>query len=130
MRRMWKFATRNFRIEWLIEREPVDTSYMDPALAQECRTKVRSGEWKCFSSCIRVVHKRTGEVLAEEWLGNSIYANPAEFRDHIGSNGQWGSYFTNMVRRAVADARKQFLALQQSAQARCDTLAKCRLKAA
>jgi hypothetical protein len=109
MKKMWEFKTKNFVVTWHIEKEPVDTNYMEPSLAHECETKVRSGEWKCFTSRIQVVHRVTGEVLGEDWLGNSIYASPAEFRDHIGMNGGgYGSYFSQMVREALQQARTAY----------------------
>jgi len=116
MKRMWKFNTAHFTVEWLIERDVLNTDYMDPCLANECRVKVRSGEWKCFTSTIRVVHRATKRVLSESYLSNSIYAEPSEFRDHFGMNGKgYGSYFSDMVREAVADARKSFPAFQKEA---------------
>lgn len=118
MKKMWSFKTAHFRVEWLVERDALNTDYMDPDLANECRTKVRSGEWKCFTSTIRVVHLATKNVLSESYLGNSIYADPSEFRDHFGMNGKgYGSYFSDMVREAIADARKAFPAFQKEANA-------------
>jgi len=115
---MWSFKTAHFTVEWLVERDVLNTDYMDPDLANECRAKVRSGEWTCFLSTIRVVHRATRRVLSEAYLGNSIYAIPAEFRDHFGMNGKgYGSYFSDMVREAIADARKAFPAFQKEAKA-------------
>lgn len=55
------------------------------------------------------------------YLGNSIYEKPAEFRDHFGMNANGhGSYFSDMVREAVAEARKNLPALK--AQAKRDLL--------
>ena len=111
---MWRFKTKHFTVEWLIEKDPLDTSYMDRSLAQECREKVRSGEWKCFSSEIRVILNHSKLALGEAFLGNSIYAKPAEFRDHFGMNRKGhGSYFSQMVREAVSEARVRFARLQQ-----------------
>lgn len=110
---MWKFATKNFTILWLTEPDTLDTAYMEKALAKECRAKVNSGKWKCFSSEIRVVENGSKRVLGSAFLGGSIYAKPEEFRDHFGMNRKGhGSYFSQMVREAVAEARKLFPAIQ------------------
>lgn len=78
MKTMWTFKTRNFKIEWRIERDMFDGAYMDAE-------------------------------LAAEYLGNSVYANPAEFRDHFGMRkNNHGSYFSDMVREAVRNARMEF----------------------
>ena len=132
MKTMWSFKTAHFTVEWLIERDVLNTDYMDSDLADECRANVRSGEWKCFSSTIQVVHRATKRVLSESYLGNSIYADPREFRDHFGMNGKgYGSYFSDMVREAVADARKVFPAFQKEAKAEINRQARalnCTLK--
>ena len=118
MRKMWSFKTRHFTVEWLIETERADYAYMEPETAAECRAKIRTGEWVCFTSIIRVVHRATKKVLSETSLGNSIYADPREFRDHFGMNGKgYGSYFSDMVREAVRAARVAFPKFQQSVQA-------------
>ena len=112
---MWKFKTRNFTIRWTSEKDVLDTNYMDKALADECRQKVRSGEWQCFVSDVIVTCNTTGIALGEASLGNSIYANPADFRDHFGMTaGNYGSYFADMVRGAIKEARERFPAHQAS----------------
>lgn len=116
MKQMWKFNTAHFSVIWLTEPDVLNTDYMDPDVARECRQKVRSGEWKCFSSVVRVVHRATKAVLAEAYLGNSIYADPREFRDHLGCrNKGYGSYFSDMVREAILETRKSFPAFQTRA---------------
>ncbi|MDO8415582.1 MAG: hypothetical protein Q7S87_05160 [Agitococcus sp.] len=106
---MWQFKTRNFTVRWVIEPDVLCTQHMDPELAKECIKNVRSRKWKCFQSEIEVVCNTTGVSLGQAYLGGSIYANPAEFRDHFGmsANGH-GSYFVQMVREAIAQAREQF----------------------
>lgn len=114
--KMWEFKTRRFTVQWLIEEDTLDTAGMDRAQAQECRDNVRSGDWECFQSEIRVVHRTTRTELGAAYLGGSIYANPAEFRDHIGiKQTGYGSYFSQMVREACAEARKNFPGLQKKA---------------
>lgn len=111
---MWKFKTKNFTVIWTISKDDLDTKYMEPDLAKECRSKVRSGEWKCFTSDIKVLANGSKDALGEASLGGSIYADPAEFRDHFGMNIKGhGSYFSDMVREAIAQARKNFAARQE-----------------
>lgn len=114
-KKMWKFKTKNFTVVWEISKDDLYTKYMDVDTALECRKKVRSGEWKCFNSVIRVIENSTGVVLGEDFLGNSIYANPAEFRDHFGCRAKgFGSYFSDMVRAAISEARKRLPEHQKS----------------
>ena len=113
-KRMWSFKTKNFTVIWEIESDVLDTQHMDAELAAECRRNVRSGKWKCFTSTIRVMDNATKVDIGEAYLGGSIYEKPAEFRDHFGMNRKGhGSYFSQMVREAVAEARKRFPELQE-----------------
>ncbi len=113
-KKMWSFKTPQFIITWEIEKDPLDTSYMDASLAKECRQNVKSGKWKCFTSEISVTHRATKIKLGEAFLGGSIYENPADFRDHFGMNSKGhGSYFSQMVREAVEEARKRLPAVMQ-----------------
>ncbi len=49
-----------------------------------------------------------GITIGADWLGNSIYADVASFRrEHIGARGRWGSYFRDMVRTSIAEARSE-----------------------
>lgn len=111
---MWQMKTRHFTVVWRIENDALNTSYMDPDMARECRENVRSGKWKCFTSEIQVIENGSKVALGESFLGNSIYENPADFRDHLGMNRKGhGSYFSQMVREAIAEARKAFPAHQK-----------------
>lgn len=112
-KKMWQFKTRNLTVQWLIEKQPFDGYGLDPEVAAEWRKNIRSGEWKCFQSNIQVVCNHTGIVLGEAILSNSIYGNPADFRDHFGTSAKnYGSYFKQMVQEAVAEARERFPAHQ------------------
>lgn len=54
----------------------------------ETLEKVNSGEWGVYLFRVAVTHKETGLQLGTDYLGNSIYADPAEFsREHIGARG-------------------------------------------
>jgi len=106
---MWSFKTKNFTVIWEIEPDALNVSYMDRSLADECRRNIRSGKWECFATTVRVIENSSGVAMGEAFLGGSVYANPAEFRDHFGMNKKGhGSYFSDLVREAVAEARKRF----------------------
>lgn len=100
---MWRFETARFVVKWEITTDyDVDLSWDETG---ETRKKLESGLWECFQS--RVVVELNGRVIGEDYLGGSIYENPSEFRDHIGMNARGhGSYFSQMVREAIAEARK------------------------
>lgn len=107
---MWSFETANLRVVWdITPDEDVDTSFDETG---ETQAKLDSGEWQAFMSRMRVLHKGTGAELGCEYLGGSIYADPAEFRDHIGARGKYGSYFKDMVGTACEEARESLRKLQ------------------
>lgn len=114
--RIWQFKTRNFRVVLSAETE------QDPDLSWdetgEVSAKLESGEWGNYCFAVRVYGPH-GEELAADYLGNSIYADPAEFRDHIGlaakarADGRnYGSYFLDMVRTTIEEAREAMADLQ------------------
>lgn len=99
---MWTFHTPNFSVSWQIAPEDdLDLSWDNTG---EVREKLTSGVYQAFQS--RVVVYFNGYEVGCDYLGGSIYEKPAEFRDHIGSRGKWGSYFTDMVREAIKEARQ------------------------
>jgi hypothetical protein len=100
---IYKFNTRNFstRVDAIEEPFP-DLSFDETG---EVIEKLESGEYVVFCAHVTVSFK--GMVLSEEFLGNCIYETPAEFRDHIGSKCKgYGSYFSDMVRTSIQNARK------------------------
>ena len=108
MQTIWQFRTKNFRValEADYEQDP-DLSWAD----EETLEKLRDGEWTNYVFRVAVYGPR-GEELGTDYLGNSIYADATEFRDHIGlaeksrADGRnYGSYFLDMVRGAIAEAR-------------------------
>lgn len=109
---LWQFKTANFIVAWAIAPDDeVDTSYDETG---EVNEKLASGEWTAFVSRVSVMHRATGAVLGEDFLGGSIYANPREFRDHIGmrsSQNNYGSYFRDMVHAACKEARESMARL-------------------
>jgi hypothetical protein len=93
-----------------------DLSWAD----EETLAKLDSGEWQNLTFKVAVYDRNTGAELAADYLGNSIYADPADFLDHreaakqtrelraSGSPAVVGSYFSDMVRTAIAEARKVY----------------------
>lgn len=108
---LWTFETAHLRVSWQIEPDmDLDLSWDDSG---EVADKIDSGEYTAFQSRISVTHKDTGAVLGETFLGGSVYADPEDFRDHLGSNaGRWGSYFSDMVREACKQARETLRVMQ------------------
>lgn len=110
----WKFQTKNFLVEWLTDDEPLDTRGVTPAQARSWKAKVDSGKWQCFASTFRVTFLPTHTVLAEEYLGGSIYANPQDFRDHFFMTKKGhGSYFRQKVEDAIRSARAELGRIQE-----------------
>jgi hypothetical protein len=108
-KKMWQFKTRNFTVLWLITPDVFRADGIEPERAAEWRKDIRAGKLKCFESEVRVVCNATGIVLGESYLGNSLYEKPAEFRDHFGMTaGGFGSYFAQMVKEAIDQARERF----------------------
>lgn len=113
---MWTFKTRNFTIEWIVS--PCD--YLDLSWCEtgETRENIESGLWTAFDSEMRVSFR--GMNVASDYLGQSIYENVSDFRDHIGINIKsradgcnYGSYFSDMVREAIREARETIAAMPQ-----------------
>ena len=108
--RVWTFDTARFSVA--LECAPE----MDPDLSWdetgEVVEKLESGEWENFT--FRVVVRCDGTEIAANYLGNSIYAHAAEFRDHFGMNAKGhGSYFSDMVRESISDTRKALANMPQ-----------------
>jgi hypothetical protein len=99
---MWTFHTPNFSVSWQIT--PDDDCDLSWDETGETTEKVNDGTYQCFLSRIVVYFK--GLDVGNSYLGGSIYENPAEFRDHIGTKGKYGSYFRDMVREAITEARR------------------------
>lgn len=100
---IWQFATDNFRtvLSWEYERDP-DLSWDEDG---EVTAKLESGEYvNCMFKV--AVYGPNGTELSADYLGNSIHSSPEDFRDHFGiRQTQYGSYFSDMVRTAICEAR-------------------------
>lgn len=107
---VWKFKTARFSIslDWEWEESP-DLSWDDTG---EVRAKLNNGEWGNYTFRVQIL--LDGREVASDYLGNSIYADPREFyTEHLGvrarsrvSGQNFGCYFTDMVDRAIDEARK------------------------
>lgn len=105
METLWTFKTARFTVtlDWDYEPDP-DYSFDETG---ETARKCRRGEWTNALFRVRVLLDDCDEI-GTSYLGNSIYENVADFRkEHVGAAGRWGSYFPDMVREAIAEARKE-----------------------
>jgi len=101
---LYKFRTKNFTLLYSDEEETVfDLSWDDTG---EARAKLDSGEWQMFTAKVAITFR--GSEVTSSYLGGCIYPDPKQFRDHIGSQGRYGSYFRDMVRECIANARMLF----------------------
>lgn len=116
--RMWSFETRNFLVVASIEPSAhVDCSFDETG---ETAAKIDSGEWCAFDTFVTVYCR--GQVVGQDVLCESIYADPREFftahrdadpmnrnctimRAKNGDNVSICHYFPGMVVDAVRQAR-------------------------
>jgi len=107
--KVWEFKTARFAVKLECAEEILpDLSWDETGEIQE---KINSGELYNFT--FRVCVYLDGARIGSDYLGNSIYANPADFRDHIGlakksreDGRDYGSYFRDMAQTAIEQARK------------------------
>lgn len=101
--RIWEFRTKNFLVAFDAEEEfDLDLSFDDTG---EISEKINDGELVAFCAAVRVYYR--GAEIACDYLGQCIYESADAFRDHIGRNAKgYGSYFSDMVREAIREARK------------------------
>jgi len=102
----WEFETANFRVAFeSVPEYDLDMSWDDDGTVSE---QLVNGEMVAF--CARVAVYYHGSCIGEDYLGQCIYADPEEFRDHVGrkkGNAPYcGSYFSDMVAIAIANARE------------------------
>tara|TARA_R110000868_G_scaffold186069_3_gene428263 strand:- start:562 stop:912 length:351 start_codon:yes stop_codon:yes gene_type:complete len=106
---IYKFDTKRFSIYVSCSfDQDYDASFDETGEAEQ---KIQSGEWGAYVFHAEVIHRETGAVLGESFLGNSIHENPSDFRDHIGAKGRWGSYFRDMISDACHQARSSIRAM-------------------
>jgi hypothetical protein len=114
MQTIWQFKTKNFivRMSCDYQQESEDLSFDETG---ETAEKVASGEWGVYVFHAEVIERATGNTIGEDYLGGSIYGDPEDFRDHVGlaiksreDGRNYGSYFTDMIREAIGEARKTY----------------------
>lgn len=121
-----EFKTKNFTVRVTAEEErDLDLSFDDTG---RIRRGLENGTFVAF--CAKAAVYFRGTEIATDYLGNCIYKSPAEFMDHhkirqaqrraqqredrkaAKENRQpsqiaIGSYFSDMVRQAISEARKE-----------------------
>jgi hypothetical protein len=103
-----EFKTKNFTvIVDAVEEFDLDLSFDDSG---EILKDLESGRLVAFCARVRVFFN--GSEVGSDYLGNCIYKSYEEFMNHVGSNGEYGSYFTDMVRSAISEARKRVSVMQ------------------
>ena len=96
--KLWSFKTKHFEV--FCEATPED----DPDLSwadEETLARLERGIYVNICWHIGVLHN--GHEIGTAYLGNSIYEDPRDFlHEHRGIQ----SYFSDMVREAIAEARR------------------------
>lgn len=101
---IWQFRTANFRIAYEVFPEyDLDLSWDEDG---ETRDRLERGLLVAFVAKVAIYWQ--GREIAADYLGNCIYENAEDFRDHFGGKG---SYFSDMVRSAVREARRNLNAV-------------------
>lgn len=113
---LWTFRTKRFSVDLSATYDnDVDLSFDETG---EAAAKIASGEWTPYT--FRVTVRLDGRKVSDDYLGGSIYADPSEFvTGHRDANPEYRNtlamksrnqvichYFPDMVRTAVAEARK------------------------
>ena len=101
---IYTFKTSNFtiRVDAIEEIYP-DFSFDESGETQEM---IERGDLVCFA--VRASVSFRGSDIGEDYLGNCIHENIQDFRDHLGikKHANRGSYFTDMIRESIREARK------------------------
>ncbi len=103
------FKTKNWTVTArAVEDFDFDLSFDDTG---EIRKQLETGELQSFGVVVTVCFQ--GVEMGEDSLWGCIYKSPREFMDHVGIKAlsrkdgrNYGSYFSDMVRQSIADARK------------------------
>jgi hypothetical protein len=100
---IYTFNTRNFSVSVDAMEEPfTDFSFDETGETQKA---IERGDWLCFA--VRATLSFRGMEIANDYLGQCIYENTRDFRDHLGVKRQngVGSYFSQMVRNVISEGR-------------------------
>ena len=113
---IWSFKTANFRVAYeVMPEDDLDLSWDDTG---EVREGLASGKFIAFQAKVAVYDLTTGNEIGADYLGQCIYESAEAFMDHRecgkqnreyaarGEAGRCGSYFSDMVKGAIAEARK------------------------
>lgn len=111
---MREFTTRHFQVVVkAVEDDDLDLSFDDDG---QVRKGLESGEFMAFGVVVTVYCQ--GREVGRDSLWGCIYKNTDEFMDHRacgrqnrqwakqGKTGRCGSCFTDLIKGAIADARK------------------------
>ena len=93
--------TKNWRIELDAEAEtdsPDMTYDWSAHSREEVLEKINNGTWLWFIAIVSVIHKPTGLMLGEDFLGACCYESLEDF-------AQPGGYVRSMTREAISEAR-------------------------
>lgn len=101
---IWTFKTDRFAVCFeVMPEDDLDLSWDDDGSVRE---GLESGHYVAFVA--RMAVYLDGREVAADYLGGCIYQNPEQFRDHIGCKAKgYGSYFSDMVREAIRQARRR-----------------------
>jgi hypothetical protein len=115
-----EFETRNFKV--IVDAvEDIDTDLSFDKDGEVCKG-LESGKYVAFCARVRVLLH--GKEVGTDYLGGCIYESLDAFQDHRavgyenelrrqdGETGRCGSYFHDMIRAAIAEARKSVADLQ------------------
>lgn len=94
-----EYNTKNYTVRIAALKEfDLDLSWDEDG---ETAQKIEDGEYIAFCAHATVIHRATGAILANDYLGNCVYRDFDDFR-------QPGGYFQSMVRNVVKEARTNY----------------------
>jgi hypothetical protein len=103
--RVWSFQTKNYTVAFdVLPEEDLDLSWDETGVTLK---RLMSGQYVAFVAHVTVTHA-SGALMGDSSLGNCVYESPEAFMNHRGVRAckNSGSYFSDMVREAIAEARK------------------------
>jgi len=115
---MREFNTPNYIVR--VSAEPEMDSDLSWDETGRVRKQLENGDLIEFVAHVEVIHRATGAVIGEDYLGSCIYKSFDDFMDHRacgkqnrkwakqGKSGRCGSYFADMIGEAIAEARKNY----------------------